>query len=83
MTRTALGIEFLLLFVGLPLAYRFSPLRVPALPLLWAVACYAGWQLLRDPRFDRTRLWSAGRLPGPVSYTHLVRTPSVAASAAA
>ena len=64
MTRTALGIEFLLLFVGLPLAYRFSPLRVPALPLLWAVACYAGWQLLRDPRFDRTRLWSAGRLPG-------------------
>jgi membrane protease YdiL (CAAX protease family) len=64
MTRAGLGIEFVLLFVGLPLAYRFSPLRVPALPLLWAVACYAGWQLLRDPRFDRARLWSAGRLPG-------------------
>jgi len=64
MTRTALVVEFLLLFVALPLGYRFSPVRVPALPLLWVVACYAGWQLLRDPKFDRARLWSAGRLPG-------------------
>jgi len=64
MTRTALAIEFLLLFAVLPLAYRLSPVRVPALPVLWAVACYAGWQLLRDPHFDRARLWSAARLPG-------------------
>lgn len=64
MTRTALVIEFLLLFVALPLAYRFSPVRVPALPLLWVVAGYAWWQLLRDPRFDRDRLWNAAELPG-------------------
>jgi uncharacterized protein len=50
--------EFLILFVVLPLAYRFSPVRIPALPLLWAVAGYALWQLLRDPRFDRARLWN-------------------------
>jgi hypothetical protein len=64
MTRSALILEFLVLFVGLPLAYRFSPVRVPALPVLWVVAGYAGWQLLRDPRFDRAKLWNAGQLPG-------------------
>jgi hypothetical protein len=64
MSRAALTIEFLLLFVGLPLGYRFSPVRIPALPLLWAVAGYALWQLLRDPGFDRTRLWNTAPLPG-------------------
>jgi membrane protease YdiL (CAAX protease family) len=62
MTRTALAIEFLLLFVGLPLAYRFSPVVIPALPLLWAVAGYSGWQLLRNPSFNRTRLWNRSQL---------------------
>jgi len=62
MTRTELVIEFLLLFVALPLAYRFSPVRVPALPLLWIVAGYAWWQLLRDPALDRAQLWNAGKL---------------------
>jgi len=64
MTRTALVLEFLLLFVVLPLAYRFSPVRIPALPLLWVVAGYAWWQLLRDPSFDRTKLWNLAPLPG-------------------
>lgn len=64
MTRSALILEFLVLFVGLPLAYRYSPIKVPALPVLWVVAGYAGWQLLRDPRFDRAKLWNAGQLPG-------------------
>jgi hypothetical protein len=63
MPRSALILEFLLLFVGLPLGYRFSPVQVPALPLLWVVAGYALWQLLRDPRFDRAKLWSIKRLP--------------------
>jgi membrane protease YdiL (CAAX protease family) len=57
MTRGWLAAEFLLIFVGLPLGYRFSPVRVPALPLLWLVAGYALWQLFRNPRFDRARLW--------------------------
>jgi len=64
MLRSALILEFLLLFVALPLGYRFSPVRIPALPLLWVVVGYAWWQLLCDPRFDRTRLWNAGQLPG-------------------
>ena len=64
MPKIGLIVEFLILFVGLPLGYRFSPVRIPALPLLWVVTAYAGWQLLRDPRFDRTKLWNAGQLPG-------------------
>jgi hypothetical protein len=59
MPRSLLALEFLLLFVALPLAYRFSPVRIPALPLLWLVTAYAAWQLLRDPQFSRTRLWNA------------------------
>jgi membrane protease YdiL (CAAX protease family) len=64
MTRAGLTVEFLLIFVALPLGYRFSPVRIPALPLLWVVAGYAVWQLLRDPQFDRARLWNIGQLPG-------------------
>ncbi len=64
MTRTRLVLEFVLVFVGLPLGYRFSPVRIPALPLLWLVAGYALWQLLGDKRFDLKRLWSAGQLRG-------------------
>jgi hypothetical protein len=63
MPRAALIIEFLLLFVAAPLVYRLSPVRIPALPLLWIVSGYAFWQLMRDPNFDRTRLWSARQLP--------------------
>lgn len=64
MTRAALIVEFLFLFLALPLAYLFSPARIPALPLLWVVSGYALWQLLRDPHFNRVRLWNAPRLPG-------------------
>jgi membrane protease YdiL (CAAX protease family) len=67
MMRAWLAIEFLLVFAGLPLVYRFSPVRVPALPLLWIVAGYAMWQLLRDPHFDRAKLWDAGKLRGRIS----------------
>jgi hypothetical protein len=63
MPRSLLIVEFLIVFIALPLAYRFSPVRVPALPLLWVVAGYALWQLLRDPRFDRAHLWNPAPLP--------------------
>jgi hypothetical protein len=59
-------LEFPLLFVALPLAYRYSPVRVPALPVLWAVAGYALWQLLRDPQFNRSQLWNVGELRGHI-----------------
>jgi uncharacterized protein len=64
MPRWALVIEFLVLYVALPVAYRFSPIRVPALPVLWVVAAYAWWRLLADPGFDRSRLWNASQVHG-------------------
>ncbi len=66
MTRSALILEFLSIFVALPLAYRFSQVRIPALPLLWVVSGYAFWKLMTDPLFNRNRLWNVGQLP-----THL------------
>jgi uncharacterized protein len=63
MPRIALIAEFLVLFVALPLAYRFAPVRIPALPLLWIVTAYAWVQLARDARFDRSQLWNSGALP--------------------
>jgi CAAX protease family protein len=62
MPRGLLVLECLIIFVALPLAYRFSPVRIPALPLLWLVCGYASLQLLRDPRFDRSLLWNAAPL---------------------
>src|SRR5579859_2475521 len=63
MPRIVLVIELIVLFIALPLGYRYSPVRLPALPLLWLVATYAWWQLSRDKSFDRSRLWN----PGPFS----------------
>jgi hypothetical protein len=77
MPRSLLALEFLLLFVALPLAYRFSPVRIPALPLLWLVTAYAAWQLLRDPQFSRTRLWNATPLAA-----HLAAILAIFAAAA-
>jgi len=54
----ALSLELVLLFFVLPLAFRFSPVRIPALPALWLVCAYALWQLLRDSGFDRLRMWN-------------------------
>jgi hypothetical protein len=64
MPRFFLGLELVVLYVGLPLAYRFSPVRLPALPLLWAASGYALWMLLRDPHFRRAQLWNVDQLPG-------------------
>jgi len=68
MPRSALIMEFVIIFVVLPLAYRFSPFRIPVLPLLWVVAAYAWWRLLRDAHFDRAMLWNAGALPGRLKW---------------
>jgi membrane protease YdiL (CAAX protease family) len=72
MQRVLLISEFLILFVGLPLGYRFSPVRVPALPLLWLVAGYALWRLSRDRSFDFHRLWNPSPLAGNVGAILLI-----------
>jgi uncharacterized protein len=64
MQRVWLIAELLMIFVGLPLGYRFSPVKIPALPLLWLVAGYAWWQLARDKSFDEGQLWNAAPLIG-------------------
>lgn len=64
MPRVLLILELLVLFVGLPLGYRYSPVRIPALPLLWLVAGYAWWRLARDKSFDGNRLWNPAPLAG-------------------
>ncbi len=66
--RIWLVVELLAIFVGLPLGYRFSPVWVPALPLLWLVAGYACWQLWRDKSFDRGKLWNSGPLGGQLIF---------------
>ena len=58
MPPAALITEFLLLFVAMPLAYRFAPWQVPALPVLWVVALYCYWKLRSDSAFERSRLWN-------------------------
>lgn len=64
MSRGLLWMELLLLYLAMPLAYRLSPVRIPALPLLWVVSAYAWWQLVRDPQFNRARLWNPAPLGG-------------------
>jgi CAAX protease family protein len=72
MQRVLLVLELLILFVGLPLGYRFSPVQLPALPVLWLVAGYALWRLLRDKRFDRNRLWNPAPLAGSLGAMLLI-----------
>lgn len=57
--RIVLTVELLILFVGVPLALvpigrHFAPLMIP---LLLAIAAGCLLVLLRDPEFDRRRLW--------------------------
>ena len=66
MQRMALIAEFLALFVALPLVYRFAPVRIPALPMLWVIAAYAWWQLIRDTQFNRSQMWNIGALPSRI-----------------
>ena len=72
MPRILLIAELLLLFVGLPLGYRYSPVRLPALPLLWLVAGYAWWQLSRDKSFNQRRLWNPAPATGQLGTILIV-----------
>src|SRR5882724_6993455 len=54
--------EFVLLFVVLPLAFRFKPFPFPIIPALWLLAAYCLIRLLRDPSFDRKLLWNSDAL---------------------
>jgi len=53
-----LVLELILLFIALPLAFRFKPFPFPPIPALWLLAAYCLYQLLRDGTFNRTQLWN-------------------------
>jgi len=50
--------EFVLLFVALPLGFRFKPFPFPVIPALWLLTAYCLIRLLCDPSFDRKILWN-------------------------
>lgn len=47
--------------MALPLLYRFEWVRLPLLPALWLLSAGCLAVLLRDPGFDRRRLWNRAR----------------------
>ena len=49
-------LEFFLLFVGVPAIMYLLPL-LPILPVLWMFAFLCHLVLIRDSRFDRSKLW--------------------------
>lgn len=57
--RWKLIVEFVLLFVLLPIGFRFKPFPFPIIPALWLLTIYCLFRLLRDPSFDRTLLWNS------------------------
>jgi len=52
----------LVLFLVLPIAFRFKLIPLPPIPALWLLGSYCLWQLLRDTSFDRKRLWNGAAL---------------------
>ena len=58
----ALAIEFLLLFVAGPALFVLLRPRISPIPVLWVVMAYCLAVMLRDPKFDRARLWDPSGL---------------------
>jgi len=61
--RSLLYVEFVVIFVLLPLGFRFKPFPFPPIPALWLVTLYCLYCLWNDPAFDRGKLWNAGAFP--------------------
>lgn len=53
------AVEFLTLFFVCPTVFAFTRHRIPAIPALWVVTAYCLFVMLRDPGFERKRLWDA------------------------
>lgn len=62
MTYFGLIVEFVVLFVALPLGYRFAPVKIPPLPILWVAAAYCWWTLRRAHLPEPRMGWEA--VPG-------------------
>ncbi len=55
--------EMIILFIALPLAFRFRLIPVPPIPALWILASYCLYRLLSDAAFNRKLLWNPDALP--------------------
>ncbi len=56
--------ELIVLFVFLPVAFRFKPFPFPVIPALWLLSGYCLYRLLREAGFDRKMLANGHALPG-------------------
>jgi hypothetical protein len=61
-TKISLVVEFLAIFVAIPLALALGPQIVPPIPVLWLAAAYGLIALYRDPNYRRSELWNPGLL---------------------
>jgi uncharacterized protein len=61
--HAALVAEMIILFIVLPLAFRFRMIPFPPIPALWILAAYCLFRLLSDSAFNRKQLWNLGVLP--------------------
>lgn len=80
--RVLLAIEYVLLFVALPVAFASGRVPLPLFVALWLLAGACLIVLLRSPRFDRRRLWNARRLSsrvGPALLPVALATPPLLA----
>jgi membrane protease YdiL (CAAX protease family) len=84
--KLRLGIEYALLFAVLPASYALRVIPLRPIPALWLLAGGCLIVLLRDPEFDRRRLWNAQRL-GPrfrrAALPFLAAAPVLAGATAA
>jgi len=63
--------ELVLLFIILPVVFRFKPFPFPLIPALWLLSGYCLYRLLHNATFNRKRLWNEQALP-PVAAQMLV-----------
>ena len=82
-SQATLIAELILLFVALPLAFRFKPFPFPPIPALWLLAGYCLYRLLREPAFDRTLLWNREAFTGIAPQILLIFLVAAAAVAVA
>ncbi len=57
-SKFGLSLEFLVIFLFLPLAFYCHLIPLPPIPALWLVAIYCFARLRHDASFDRRKLWN-------------------------
>src|SRR5262249_20077947 len=59
LSRPGLVVEFVLLFVAMPVGFRLLPVRISPIPALWLAALYCYFILRLMPAFSHKWLWNA------------------------